>query len=97
MVQVVDGDTIEIERVSAAALPATRVRMIAVDTPEVHGEYGPEASELAKKQLTGKTVCLKRGLSKTNRHGRTLRYVLLVEPPADPTGQQTARGCSTLS
>ena len=42
--RVVDGDTIDVQYLEGAKLPATRVRMIGVDTPEVHGKkepYGP--------------------------------------------------------
>lgn len=95
MVRVVDGDTIEVERIAGAALPATRVRMIGVDTPEVHGErepYGPEASEFTKKQLTGQAVWLEKDVSETDRYGRALRYVWLVEPPSDPTEKQVREG-----
>src|SRR5690606_6453682 len=61
--RVVDGDTIDVEYVAGAELPATRVRLIGVDTPEVHGQtevYGAEASAFTKEQLTGKTVWLER-------------------------------------
>src|SRR5690606_17337435 len=69
--------------------------MIGVDTPEVHGErepYGPEASEFTKKQLTGQAVWLEKDVSETDRYGRALRYVWLVEPPSDPTEKQVREG-----
>ena len=95
VVRVVDGDTIEVEPIAGVALPATRVRLIGVDTPEVHGQrepYGPEASEFTKRQLTGKTVWLEKDVSETDRYGRALRYVWLVEPPSDPTEKQVREG-----
>ena len=86
--RVVDGDTIDVEYLAGAELPATRVRLIGVDTPEVHGQteaYGAEASAFTKEQLTGKTVWLERDVSDTDRYGWALRYVWLTEPPAEPT------------
>lgn len=88
VVNVVDGDTIDVKYVAGAELPATRIRMIGVDTPEVHGRtepYGAEASAFTKEQLTGKTVWLEKDVSDTDRYGRALRYVWLTEPPAEPT------------
>ena len=85
---VVDGDTIDVKYAAGAELPATRIRMIGVDTPEVHGQtepYGAEASAFTKEQLTGKTVWLEKDVSDTDRYGRALRYVWLTEPPAEPT------------
>src|SRR5690606_33410536 len=86
--RVVDGDTIDVKYLAGAELPATRVRLIGVDTPEVHGQteaYGAEASAFTKEQLVGKTVWLERDVSETDRYGRALRYVWLTEPPAEPT------------
>ena len=91
---VVDGDTIDVAYVAGAPLPDTRIRMIGVDTPEVHGEteaYGAEASAFSKEQLTGATVWLERDVSETDRYGRALRYVWLTEPPAEPTEDDVRR------
>ena len=93
--RVVDGDTIDVEYVEGAKLPAARVRMIGVDTPEVYGDrepYGPEASSFTKKQLTGKQVWLEKDVSETDRYGRALRYVWLTQPPPDPTEKQVREG-----
>ena len=95
VVRVVDGDTLEVERLAGAPLPATRVRMIGVNTPEVHGReepYGPEASSFTRRRLAGRTVWLEKDVSETDRYGRALRYVWLVEPPADPTERQIREG-----
>lgn len=85
---VVDGDTVDVEVLAGAALPAARVRLIGIDTPEVHGRtdpYGAEASAFTKEHLTGRTVWLEKDVSETDRYGRALRYVWLAEPPPEPT------------
>ena len=93
--RVVDGDTIDVKYLEGAKLPATRVRMIGVDTPEVYGKkepYGPEASAFTKKQLAGKKVWLEKDVSETDRYGRALRYVWVKQPPADPSEKQVREG-----
>lgn len=88
VVRVIDGDTIEVEYIAGAKLPATRVRLIGVDTPESTREvepYGKEAAAYTEKQLKGKTVWLEKDVSETDRYGRALRYVWLTEPPTEPT------------
>ena len=88
VVRVIDGDTIEVAYVAGAKLPATRVRLIGVDTPESTTRvepYGKEAAAYTEKQLEGKTVWLEKDVSETDRYGRALRYVWLTKPPADPT------------
>lgn len=87
VINVVDGDTIDVAFEAGAELPAARVRLIGVDTPEVHGRtdpYGAEASAYTKAQLMGKTVWLEKDVSETDRYGRALRYVWLTEPPEQP-------------
>ncbi|GAB6876774.1 thermonuclease family protein [Thermaerobacter litoralis] len=87
VVQVVDGDTIEVQPLAGAPLPATRIRLIGVNTPEIHGRvepYGFEAARFTERQLAGRQVWLEKDVSETDRYGRALRYVWLVEPPADP-------------
>ena len=74
--RVVDGDTIDVEHVSGAKLPATQVRLIGVDTLQVHGKrepYGSEASEFSKRHLIGKPVWLEKDVSETDPYGRALR------------------------
>lgn len=86
--RVVDGDTIDVSYIAGAKLPATRVRLIGVDTPESTRQvepYGKEASAYTRKQLEGKTVWLEKDVSETDRYGRALRYVWLTQPPAEPT------------
>lgn len=70
---VVDGDTFDCQ-------DGDRVRLILIDTPEVHGRedcYGREASDYTKRNLLGKTVQLERDVSETDRYGRLLRYAWL--------------------
>lgn len=80
---VVDGDTIDVNMNGTTE----RIRMIGVDTPETKKPdspvqcYGPEASEFAKKTLTGKSVRLDADPLDDNRdrYGRLLRYVYLQD------------------
>jgi micrococcal nuclease len=81
--QVVDGDTIEIDM----AGQREKIRMIGVDTPETKKPdspvqcFGPQASDFAKKTLTGKSVRLEADPTNDNRdrYGRLLRYVYLQD------------------
>lgn len=100
-VYVVDGDTFHL-RVEAplnwgADCPIVpgetyRVRLIGVDTPEVHGEiecYGPEASAYARSLIEGRAVCLMRDASCSDRYGRLLAYVWVDTDSSTP-------GCETF-
>ncbi len=74
---VVDGDTIDI---SPSVEGRSRVRLIGVDTPEVHfgtQPYGPEASAFAKRELEGEEVGLELDVQKIDPYGRLLAYVYL--------------------
>jgi len=91
VVRVIDGDTIEVEYVAGAELPATRIRLIGINTPESTTRvepYGKQASDYTKQQLEGKTVWLEKDVSETDKYGRALRYVWLTQPPADPSEQE---------
>lgn len=75
--RVVDGDTL-------ALATGAKVRLIGVDTPEVHGKtdyYGKEASAFTKSLLDGREVWLFRDVSEADRYGRLLRYVFLPDDP----------------
>ena len=75
--RVVDGDTF-------VAANDEKVRLIGVNTPEVHGKvqyYGQEASQFAKDKLTGKKVYLFQDTGSTDRYGRWLRYVFIDQDP----------------
>ncbi len=98
---VVDGDTFDVvanlpvgygEDCPVVAGQQYRVRLIGVDTPEVHGAtecYGPEASAYTKQVLEGRGVCLLRDVSCTDRYDRLLAYVWVDTDPSQP-------GCETF-
>jgi micrococcal nuclease len=76
---VVDGDTIDI---SPSVEGRSRVRLIGMDTPEVHfgtQPYGPEASAFAKRELDGERVRLELDVQKIDPYGRLLAYVYLPD------------------
>jgi micrococcal nuclease len=73
--RVVDGDTIDI---SPSVEGRSRIRLIGMDTPEVHfgtQPYGPEASAFAKRELEGEEVGLELDVQKIDPYGRLLAYV----------------------
>jgi micrococcal nuclease len=75
--RVVDGDTYETSS-------GQKLRMIGVNTPEVHGNeqyYGREASDFSKKRLENQTVYLFRDVSETDKYGRLLRYLFIQNEP----------------
>jgi micrococcal nuclease len=76
VVNVVDGDTIDVS-VDGAEM---RVRLIGMDTPEVHSGVewlGPEASDAMSDLVAGHEVVLEKDVSETDQYGRALRYVWL--------------------
>ena len=81
VVRVVDGDTIVARHADGGA--DERVRLLLVDTPEVHPEaecYGPEASAFARDLMPpGTPVRLERDSTDRDRYGRLLRYVWLPD------------------
>ncbi|MXY25576.1 MAG: nuclease [Acidobacteria bacterium] len=76
--RVVDGDTIIVRGVG-------RIRLIGVDTPETVDPrrpvefFGREASAFTKRTLEGKRVRLEYDWERTDRYGRTLAYVRLLD------------------
>ena len=77
--RVVDGDTIDI---SPSVEGRSRVRLIGMDTPEIHfgtQPYGPEASAFAKRELDGERVGLELDVQKIDPYGRLLAYVYLPD------------------
>jgi endonuclease YncB( thermonuclease family) len=80
VVRVIDGDTIEVDRVLDGR---ATLRYIGIDTPETVapgqpvGCFGREASDRNKELVEGKTVFLEKDISETDRFGRLLRYVYL--------------------
>ena len=77
--RVVDGDTIEV----TLRGETQRVRLLLVDTPEVHGGeecYGPEASAYVASLLAdGSELRLERDVTDADFFGRLLRYVYLAD------------------
>lgn len=76
---VVDGDTLDLQ-------DGTRVRLLGVDTPEVHDVdepecFGPEASAFLKETLDDvEELILGYDEDCDDAHGRTLAYVWFDEP-----------------
>jgi micrococcal nuclease len=81
VVRVVDGDTIVVRLGGADR----RLRYIGMDTPETVKPdnpvewMGPEASRANARLVEGRTVVLEKDVSETDRFGRLLRYVWLVD------------------
>ena len=77
--RVIDGDTIDF----TIGGETRRVRLLLVDTPEVHGGeecYGPEASAYVSSLLPeGTEVRLERDVTDVDFFGRLLRYVYLAD------------------
>ncbi len=86
VVNVVDGDTIDID-IADGARDSTRIRFWGVDTPETKKpnsevmHFGPEASAFVKKMVLGKRVCVYLHKEKKSRgkYGRLLAYVQLED------------------
>lgn len=70
VVSVVDGDTILLHN-------GETVRYIGIDTPETDECYGPEATEMNRGLVEGKTVILIGDVEERGRYGRLLRYVIV--------------------
>ncbi|KAF0816626.1 hypothetical protein KIS4809_4548 [Bacillus sp. ZZV12-4809] len=84
--RVVDGDTIE-------TTDGRKVRLIGVNTPESTTrveEYGKEASQFTKSELTGKKIWMQKDVSDTDRYGRLLRIIWL-DIPADDLDEDEIR------
>lgn len=81
VIRVIDGDTIEIEG-------NTKIRYIGIDTPETKHPikkiqcFGKEALSKNKELVEGKTIRMEKDVSETDRYGRLLRYVWLVDDNA---------------
>ncbi len=76
MTKVSDGDTIRLDRLGS-------VRLIGIDTPEVHDGiecFGREASNFASRLLPlGTRVRYRIGVEERDRYGRLLAYVWLPD------------------
>lgn len=69
--KIVDGDTIRIDYLAKNE----RVRLIGVDTPEPHEEFGEAAATFTRNLLTGESVSLHFDASERDMYGRLLAYV----------------------
>jgi micrococcal nuclease len=84
---VVDGDTLDVN-----SCGGERVRLLGVDTPEVHGVdepecYGPEASDFLKDLLPeGAALTLRFDIDCVDTYDRTLAYVYIDDPDSSDTG-----------
>lgn len=81
--RIIDGDTFD----AVISGRRDRVRPIGVDAPEATSKvepYGPEATDFARRWLSGKNVWLERDVEPRDRYGRLLTYVWL-EPPISRT------------
>jgi len=86
VVNVVDGDTIDID-IPDEPYEHTRIRLWGIDTPETKNPevgvmyFGPEAAEFATKLVLGKpvTVYLDEGNNTRGKYGRLLAYVKLPD------------------
>jgi micrococcal nuclease len=76
VVRVVDGDTIV---VAVDAGRDAKVRLIGIDTPERDECMYREATERMRALVAGTQVQLVRDVSETDRNGRLLRYVYVVD------------------
>jgi micrococcal nuclease len=88
VVQVIDGDTIDV-RIGGRA---ERVRLIGIDTPETKRPdapvecFGPEATAFTESLLpAGTTVRIERDIVGRDHFGRLLGYVHLVDDAGAPT------------
>ena len=94
--KITDGDTI---RVQLNAGVEEKVRLIGIDTPEVHGRgglrecFGKEASaEMARLVPVGTTVRLEIDAEARDRYGRLLAYVYRVEDDLHINLEMARRG-----
>lgn len=99
VVQVVDGDTVNVRLASGDERP---VRLIGIDTPEVYPTRecgGAQASRSLQKLLpAGTAVRLASDPTqdRNDRYGRMLRYVIIVGDGRDVSRVQVRRGWATV-
>ncbi len=99
VVRVVDGDTVKV-RLDAGR--TVTVRMIGIDTPEVHGSTecgGARASRWLKKQLPTRTrvrLLADPSQADEDRYGRVLRYVERRRDGRDMNRAQVFTGNATV-
>ena len=100
IVSVSDGDTVRVRLAGSGKVRS--VRMIGIDTPEVHGTtecWGPQASSWLKGALPkGTRVRLVSDPTqdKKDRYGRLLRYVVRTKDGRDMNRAQVWRGNASV-
>ncbi|MBL7141592.1 thermonuclease family protein [Patescibacteria group bacterium] len=72
VVRVIDGDTIEIN-------DGNVVRLLGIDAPEQGDCYYSEAKQALNKLVLGRNIELEKDIFGTDRFGRLLRYIFLIE------------------
>lgn len=86
VVSVIDGDTLDVGA-SDENSPTTRVRLLGIDAPEMHGEnhqptyFAREATDFARKLASGTrvTLYLDQDGPTREKYGRLLAYVALPD------------------
>jgi len=86
VVNVVDGDTIDID-IPDGKYEHTRIRLWGIDTPETKSTkfgvmyFGPEAADFTRRLVLGKqvTIYLDRGKDTRGKYGRLLAYIQLPD------------------
>jgi micrococcal nuclease len=82
VVNVVDGDTIEVAR-GPHGRDNDTVRLLGIDTPETHHPtkpvecFGPEAASFTEEHLAARSVQLEADIEQRDRYGRRLAYVVV--------------------
>jgi micrococcal nuclease len=88
LVDVVDGDTFDVDLLDGSRRSEERVRLIGIDTPETSYAfgnepecYGPEAARRTESLLVAADeIWLSEDVDPEDRYGRLLRYVWYVSP-----------------
>ena len=86
VVNIVDGDTVDIKYEGEGSADNTRIRLILINTPESKGEYennaqpyANEAADFTEMLLLNNDVWVEYDVERTDRYGRTLAYLWLAE------------------
>lgn len=95
VLRVIDGDTIEVQLdpTTGSGRADLKVRYIGIDTPETVDPrkpvqcFGQEATAKNKELVEGKEVELEKDVSETDKFGRLLRYVYVVDTVSQPQNE----------
>lgn len=88
VVNIVDGDTVDLKFEGSA--DEKRVRFILINAPELENSqpYAIEAANFTKMLLLGNDVLVEYDVERTDRYGRTLAYLWLAEANYEYDGVQ---------